>query len=117
GVERPIWDGLERDMQETWAVQGVYPGMAWMPDSKSIVLWAGGKIKRVDVTGKRDAASAANVADIPFHVRDSRQTAHAVRFGVDVLTGLMQASASPRLQTAGASGAPSFPVRMLRWVS
>jgi len=117
GVERPIWDGLERDMQETWAVQGLYPGIAWMPDSKSIVLWAGGKIKRVDVAGKRDAASAANVTDIPFHVRDSRKTARAVRFGVDVLTGLMQASESPRVQAASASDGASFPVRMLRWVS
>jgi Tol biopolymer transport system component len=32
GIERPIWDGLERDMQETWAIHGVYPGMAWTPD-------------------------------------------------------------------------------------
>jgi Tol biopolymer transport system component len=32
GVERPVWDGLERDMQETWAIHGVYPGMAWTPD-------------------------------------------------------------------------------------
>ena len=46
GVERPVWDGLERDMQETWAIHGVYPGMAWTPDSKSVVLWAGGKIQR-----------------------------------------------------------------------
>ncbi|HEY4230495.1 MAG TPA: amidohydrolase, partial [Thermoanaerobaculia bacterium] len=60
GIERPIWDGLERDMQETWAVQGVYPGMARMPDSKSIVLWAGGKIRRVDLASKQ-------VAEIPFH--------------------------------------------------
>jgi Tol biopolymer transport system component len=27
GIERPVWDGLERDMQETWAVHGVYPGI------------------------------------------------------------------------------------------
>jgi imidazolonepropionase-like amidohydrolase len=85
--------------------------MAWMPDSKSIVLWAGGKIRRVDVASQQ-------VADIPFHVHDSRKAARAVRFGVDVLTGLMQASESPRLQTAGAAGAAAaeFPVRMLRWV-
>ena len=135
GIERPIWDGLERDMQETWAVQGVYPTMAWMPDSKSVVLWAGGKIKKVDVAAKQ-------VADIPFHVKDTRKTAHAVRFGVDVLTGLMQASMSPQIATAstskpasssntpsphakrgeregvrGASSQPTFPVRMLRWVT
>ncbi len=106
GVERPIFDGLERDMQETWAIQGVYPGMAWTPDSKRIVFWSGGKIRSADLAGKQ-------VAEIPFRVRDSRRTATAVRFGVDVLTGLMQASASPNV----ASKAPVFPVRMLRWVA
>jgi len=125
GIERPIWDGLERDMQETWAIHGVYPGMAWTPDSKSVVLWAGGRIKRVDVASK-------SAAEIPFHVKDTRKTSTAVRFPVDVLTGVMAASASPyispsptaRGERAGVRGAntqgeggPVFPVRMLRWVS
>jgi len=103
GVERPVWDGVEHDMQETWAIHGVYPGMAWTPDSKSVVLWAGGKIQRVDVAAK-------TVAAIPFHVKDTRKAASAVRFGVDVLTGLMQASASPAVKG-------TFPVRMLRTVA
>ncbi len=47
---------------------------------------------------------------IPFHVKDTRKTSTAVRFGVDVLTGLMQASASPAVKG-------TFPVRMLRWVA
>ena len=34
GAERPLYDGLERDMQETWAIHGVYPAMAWTPDNK-----------------------------------------------------------------------------------
>src|SRR5262249_4547865 len=93
--------------QETWAIQGVYPTMAWTPDSKSVVLWAGGKIRKVDVASK-------NVAVIPFHVKDTRKTAHAVRFGVDVLTGLMQASMSPQIVK---STKPQLPVRLLRWVT
>ncbi len=113
GIERPIWGGLERDMQETWAIHGVYPSMAWMPDGKSIVLWAEGKIRRIDVAGR-------SAAVIPFHVKDTRQAATSVRIPIDVLTGLTQASASP--QIASASSSPSrtagtFPVRMLRWVS
>ncbi|WP_405041509.1 TolB family protein, partial [Phenylobacterium sp.] len=31
GRETPIFDGLDRDMQETWAIHGVYPSMAWTP--------------------------------------------------------------------------------------
>ena len=108
GVERPIWDGLERDMQETWAVHGVYPGMAWTPDSKSVVLWAEGKIRRLDVASKQ-------AAEIPFHVKDSRKAATAVRFPVDVATGVMQDSTSPAVPRPTTPG--EFPVRMLRWVS
>ena len=108
GVERPVYDGLERDMQETWAIQGVYPGMAWTPDSKSVVFWSGGFINRADLATNQ-------VAKIPFHVKDTRKTASAVRFPVDVLTGVMTASASPNI--VGTASAPTFPVRMLRWVS
>jgi imidazolonepropionase-like amidohydrolase/Tol biopolymer transport system component len=90
GHERPVWDGLERDMQETWAIHGVYPGIAWTPDDRTIVVWAGGKFRRIDV-----ASGSAQL--IPFHVAGTRKMAKAVRFPVDV--------------------APArFPVRMLRWV-
>jgi imidazolonepropionase-like amidohydrolase/Tol biopolymer transport system component len=90
GDVRPLWDGLDRDMQETWSIHGLYPGMAWTPDSKSVVLWAGGKIRRVEVASKK-------VADIPFHVASTRKVAQAVRFPIQV--------------------APDrFDVKMLRWV-
>ncbi|HSP94415.1 MAG TPA: amidohydrolase family protein [Thermoanaerobaculia bacterium] len=91
GHERPLYDGLDRDMQETWAIHGVYPAMAWMPDSRAIVVWAGGKIRRVD----RESGQSAV---IPFHVKGARKTAEAVRFPVKV--------------------APDrFSVKMLRWVT
>ncbi len=77
GRETPLTDILDRDMQETWAIHGVYPGMEWTPDNRSIVFWAGGGIKRVDVASKQ-------VRDIPFHVADTRRVADAVRAEVDV---------------------------------
>jgi hypothetical protein len=82
--------------------------MAWTPDSKSVVFWEGGLIQWADLAGKQ-------VYKIPFHVKDMRKTASAVRFPVDVLTGVMAASASPNI--VGTAKAPTFPVRMLRWVS
>ncbi len=118
GVERPIFDGLERDMQETWAIHGVYPSMAWTPDSQSVVLWAAGKIRRVDIATKQ-------AAEIPFHVKDTRKTATAVRWPVDVLTGIVQGGGTPPGDSGSARGrdgvrgspsAATFPVRMLRWV-
>ncbi len=90
GREQALYDGLERDMQETWAIHGVYPGMAWTPDGKALVFWAQGKLRRLDVA-KRAAA------EIPFHVQSSRRVLEAVRFPQQV--------------------APArFPTRMLRWV-
>lgn len=86
----PLYDGMERDLQETWAIHGVYPGMAWTPDSRALVFWARGKLQRLEVASRK-------VAAIPFHVKATRQIADALRFPVAV--------------------APErFPVRMLRWV-
>ena len=42
GNERKIYDALDQDMQETWAVTGVYPNMDWTADSREVVFWAGG---------------------------------------------------------------------------
>ncbi|MEE8371932.1 MAG: amidohydrolase, partial [Sphingomonadales bacterium] len=77
GKEWPIYKNLEMDMQETWAVHGLYPNMDWTPDNKSIVFWAGGKIQRIDV-------ASGEVTDIPFHVKDKRQVIDAPRFDVAV---------------------------------
>ena len=72
GHERMIFDHLDQDMQETWAVQGVYPNMDWSPDSKSIFFWAKGKIHRLDVADD-------NIEHIDFRVKDKRQVLQAPR--------------------------------------
>ena len=90
GAVRVVYRDLERDMQETWAIHGVYPSIAWTPEGKSIVLWARGKIRRVDV-----ASGEAEV--IPFHVKDSRTLVKALRFPQKV---------APK----------RFDVKMLRWL-
>jgi len=90
GRETPIYSALDRDLQETWAIHGVYPAISWTPDNAALVFWAGGKIHRIEV------ASGA-VAEIPFHIADTRRIEPAVRHTVDV--------------------APDqFDVKMLRWV-
>ncbi|GAK33199.1 protein TolB [alpha proteobacterium Q-1] len=77
GAETLIHDDLDQDMQETWATQGVYPTMAWTPNSQSLLFWAGGGIKRIDLADNR-------VSTIPFHVKDSRTVIAPPRFKVDV---------------------------------
>ncbi len=68
----PLTDMLDRDMQETWAVHGVYPGMSWTPDGKSIIFWAKGGIHRIDVASRQ-------LSEIPFHVSGTRWVENAVR--------------------------------------
>ena len=77
GVERKLYDALDQDVQETWAVSGVYPNMDWTPDSRSIVFWAGGKLRRVD-------ADTGAARDIPFSVNDSRGVADAPHPQIEV---------------------------------
>ena len=85
GEERKIYDALDQDVQETWAVTGVYPNMDWSPDSKSIYFWAGGKIRKVDwPTG--------TVADIPFRISDSRGIIDPPRPAVEVAPASFQTS-------------------------
>jgi len=77
GQETPLYPGLDRDMQETWAVHGVYPNVDWTPDSREIVFWAGGGLKRFVVATK-------TLADIPFHVSGTRLSTVPPRFDVEV---------------------------------
>lgn len=56
GDVKPLWDGLSHDQQEGWAVFGPYANYAWTPDSKNVVIWAKGKLWRVDAaSGKPEA--------------------------------------------------------------
>jgi imidazolonepropionase-like amidohydrolase/Tol biopolymer transport system component len=77
GDERKVYDALDRDVQETWAVTGVYPNMAWTPDGRTIVFWAGGKIRRVNADG-------SGAAVIPFRVDDTRMVIDATHPVIDV---------------------------------
>jgi Tol biopolymer transport system component/imidazolonepropionase-like amidohydrolase len=77
GSEYPVFEGLDKDLQEVWGTHGAYPGMDWMPDSESIVFWAGGNIKRVDMANKQ-------VTNIEFHVNDTRSVYDPPRPKVDV---------------------------------
>ena len=71
GVERVVYGALDRDVQETWAVTGVYPDMAWTPGDTAIVFWAGGKLRRV-------APDGSGGGIIPFRIDDTRVIVDAV---------------------------------------
>lgn len=77
GEERMVFDGLERDMQETWAIHGVYPSMAWAPGGEAIYLYGKGGFHRVDV-------ATGSTTPIPFRVRSTRRVYDALRTPIDV---------------------------------
>jgi imidazolonepropionase-like amidohydrolase/Tol biopolymer transport system component len=91
GEERLVFDRLDRDMQETWSVYGVYAQYTWTPDSAHIVIWGEGKIWNVDV-------ASASGKEIPFRARVEQTTYERLVFPQDV---------HPK----------QFPVRMLRNVA
>ncbi|MFN4257499.1 MAG: TolB family protein, partial [Saprospiraceae bacterium] len=83
GEEFPLYDQLDKDQQEAWTIFGCYPGFAWLPADKGIVIWAGGKIKRLDF----DLGKAADwlgsvrpkVSDIPFRCEVRTKVAETQR--------------------------------------
>ena len=58
---RVIGDWLDHDQMEGFALHGVYPSGDWTDDG-DLVIWAGGKLWRVSMTGER--------TEIPFRVSE-----------------------------------------------
>lgn len=77
GDERSLFDRLDKDLQEAWAVHGVYAQYAWTPDGRHLVVWGQGKIWRVD------AATGAGTL-VPFRAKVEQTVNEALRFPVDV---------------------------------
>jgi Tol biopolymer transport system component/imidazolonepropionase-like amidohydrolase len=88
GIERTVFDGLERDKQETSGDMGNYPAYNWLPDGSGLVFWSGGGFHRVGLDGRHQA--------IEVRVRAEKQVHPALRRTVRV-------------------DAEEFDVRMLRW--
>jgi Tol biopolymer transport system component/imidazolonepropionase-like amidohydrolase len=88
GRDRELFAHVDKDLQEAWAIHGLYPQYAWTRDGKSIVIWGEGKIWRVD-------AATGSGRQVPFTARVEQTLNDAVRFPQKVHTD-------------------EFPVRMLR---
>ncbi len=73
GEEYPVFDGLNKDQQEAWAIFGVYPNFNWMPDNEHIVFWAGGKINKLNI-------KTLKTEQIPFSANVRVRVAKALEF-------------------------------------
>lgn len=76
GMEYPVFDQLNKDQQEAWAIFGVYPNFAWLPDNRHVIVWAGGHFNKVNVT-------ASTSSMIPFTATVSTKIAQALEFEQD----------------------------------
>ena len=77
GEEWSVFSRLDKDLQEAWAVLGVYAQYAWSPDSRYIYIWGEGKIWKVDVAAKSGV-------QVPFTARVEQSLNTPVRFPVVV---------------------------------
>lgn len=77
GEARKIYDDMDQDMQETWAVHGVYPNMDFTPDGKHLVFWAGGKIRKLNI-------KTGGVSTVEFSVKDTRTLIEPPRPRIEV---------------------------------
>lgn len=77
GKERLVFDGFERDLQESSGSEGNAPAIDWLPDGQSIAFWTGGKFHRVNV-------ATGDVTDIPVHISVSKKIRPALRQQVNV---------------------------------
>ncbi len=72
--EWPVYDQLSKDQQEAWSTFGLYTGYAWTPDDQQIVIWAEGKIKKININATNSAT------EIPFTCQVKQRITDAVRF-------------------------------------
>jgi imidazolonepropionase-like amidohydrolase/Tol biopolymer transport system component len=72
GRDRQLFGNIDKDLQEAWAIHGLYPQYSWTPDSAAIVIWGEGKLWRVDVASGKGQP-------IPFTARVEQTMNAAVR--------------------------------------
>ncbi|WP_452231406.1 amidohydrolase family protein [Lacinutrix sp. MEBiC02595] len=93
GEEWPIYDTLNKDQQEAWAIFGVYTNFNWMPNNEDIVFWSGGKINRINT-------NTLKVTSIPFQVDTTIKIAKAIEFDTPVAPDTFDAKVIRHLVTS-----------------
>ncbi|MBW2938161.1 amidohydrolase family protein [Aureisphaera sp. CAU 1614] len=98
GEEWPIYDSLNKDQQEAWAIFGVYPNFDWMPNNTELVFWSGGKILKINI-------NTLAITNIQFEADVTIDLAETVHFNTPIEDSLFtpkmirQAVTSPNGKT------------------
>jgi imidazolonepropionase-like amidohydrolase/Tol biopolymer transport system component len=84
GEEWPVYDQLHKDQQEAWALFGVYTNFNFTPDNKHIIIWAEGKIRKIDVESLENQV-------IPFEATLNVKIKNALHFKQETAPDQFQA--------------------------
>jgi len=109
GLERPVFKNLSKDQQEAWAIFGVYTGFNWTPDGSEIIVWANGKINKIDVESGTSEV-------IPFEVESSHEIVKAARFKQEVAPDSFRARAIRTAITSPDGGSLVFNAAGYLWM-
>jgi len=93
GEEWPIYDQLNKDQQEAWAIFGIYPNFNWMPNNNEIVIWSQGKLMKVNVTSMA-------VNNIPFTANVNIDIAEAVHFNTPIENNTLESKVIRHAKTS-----------------
>ncbi|ATP56671.1 amidohydrolase [Pedobacter ginsengisoli] len=93
GEEWTLTEDLTHDQQETWAIFGVYPNFAWTPDSKNIIFYSKGKIKKIEL-------SSLVISDIPFKVTSTQTVQESLHFPKQVFSAEFSSKMIRQLTTS-----------------
>jgi len=93
GEEWPIYDNLNKDQQEAWAIFGVYSNFSWTPNDDNIVFWSKGKINKINM-------NTLQFTNIPFEVNTKIKIAKAVEFDTPVAPENFNAKVIRQTKTA-----------------
>ena len=109
GLEKPVYDNLSKDMQEAWAIFGPNANYNWMPDNQHIVIWANGKINKIDT-------ETGNSEIIPFEAESSHEIVKAVRFKQNIEADKFTAKAVRQLRTSPDGNKVVFGAAGFLWI-
>ena len=109
GKEWSLYHPLERDLQETNGSQGNATAMAWTPDGRSIVFWARGKLRRVDV-------DSGEAEIIPVRVKATKKIQPALRFRPDLASDTFRIKMPRWVQASPGGGRAVFQTLDHLWI-
>ena len=72
GKQRPVFDGLSRDLKGHNTLSGFYPTFGWFPDSRHVAIWAKGALFKIDM-------GTGEFRKIPFSATATHRITRAVR--------------------------------------